>query len=58
MSQSISLGNVSLRIITIDGVILAKRAANRPKDLLHILDLECIRELKSRPPRGPALPSD
>ena len=58
MSQSISLGSVSLRIITIDGLILSKRAANRPKDLLHLPDLECIRELKSRPPRGPALPSD
>ena len=53
MSETISLGNAALRIITIDGLILSKRAANRPKDLLHIPDLECLRELKSRPPKPP-----
>ena len=37
------LGN-DLRVLSIDGLIAAKRAAGRPKDLLVLPELEALRE--------------
>jgi hypothetical protein len=35
------------RVLSLDGLILAKKAANRPKDLLVLPELESMRELRS-----------
>lgn len=47
-SQPLNVHDARARVITIDGLIRSKRAAGRPKDLLHLPDLECLRELKQR----------
>lgn len=56
-SQAIALAGIQPRVITIDALIASKRAAARPKDLLHIPDLECLQELKRRNVR-PAKPPE
>jgi hypothetical protein len=38
----------SIRVITLDGLIATKRASGRPKDLLHLPDLELVKELQDR----------
>lgn len=45
-SQTFTIGSIKPRVISIDGLIASKRAAHRPKDLLHLPDLESLRELK------------
>jgi len=50
-SEPIVVDGIRLRIITINGLIKSKRAAQRPKDNLHLPDLECLKELKERAPR-------
>lgn len=49
MSQPCFLGNVTVRVITLDGLLLSKHVTDRPKDRLHIPDLECLRVLRLWP---------
>ncbi len=37
-----------IRVLTLDGLIMAKRAAGRPQDLLDVAALEALRELRQR----------
>lgn len=47
-SQPIAIDGQVALVVTLDGLIRSKRAANRPKDAAHLPDLECLRELKKR----------
>ena len=43
-SEPILIGGTEIRVLTLDALILAKRAMGRPKDLYAVLELEVIRE--------------
>lgn len=43
-SETIDLGGVEVRVLTLDALITAKRAMGRPRDLHAVLELEAIRE--------------
>jgi len=47
-SEPIRIGGTEIRLLTLDALILAKRAMGRPKDLHAVLELEVIRERRSR----------
>ncbi len=51
-SEPIDLCGVRVDVLTIDGLILCKKAANRPKDQMHLKELEAIKALKKNPDRG------
>lgn len=44
VSEAIKLEDVTIRVLTLDALIAAKRAMGRPKDLHAVLELEAIRE--------------
>jgi len=48
VSEPIALENATLRVLTLDALITAKRAMGRPRDLHAVLELEAIRERQSR----------
>lgn len=52
VSQDVSLFGSTYRCIDIDALIVAKRAAGRPKDLEAVAELELIREEKSKADSG------
>ncbi|MGH7707596.1 MAG: nucleotidyltransferase [Vulcanimicrobiaceae bacterium] len=57
-SQPLVVDGRRALVLSIDGLIISKRAAHRPKDLLHIPELESLRELlnlKNDPKRSPEL---
>src|SRR5262249_5223588 len=39
---------LTLRVLSLDGLIAAKKAANRPKDRNHLLELEELKKLLER----------
>lgn len=43
-SEPIKIGGVAIRVLTLDALIIAKRAMGRPRDLHAVLELEVIRE--------------
>ena len=43
-SEPTRIGSEEIRVLTLDAIILAKRAMGRPKDLHAVLELEVIRE--------------
>lgn len=43
-SEAIRIGGAEIRVLTLDALILAKRAMGRPKDLHAVLEMEVIRE--------------
>ena len=45
-SETVDLGDFSVRILSIDGLIRAKRAAGRPKDEAGLIELEMLREAR------------
>jgi hypothetical protein len=47
-SEEIDLGDFRLRILGLDALIDAKRAAGRPKDFQAVYELEAIRALRKR----------
>ena len=47
------LGSVRLRVLSLDALIRAKRAAGRPRDREHLIELEALRALGSAQGRGP-----
>lgn len=46
-SEQINFFELQIRILSVEGLILAKSAANRPKDLLVLPELEAMREALS-----------
>jgi hypothetical protein len=59
LSVPADLGGIVCKVLDLNPLIAAKRAANRPKDRAAIVELEVIRERKTRiqPPAGDAPPS-
>jgi hypothetical protein len=45
-ATEMEVGEITLRVASIDDLIAMKRAANRPKDQRHIMELEALRRLK------------
>jgi hypothetical protein len=37
----------AVRVVSLDDLLRAKRAANRPKDQAHVAELEAIRDLSA-----------
>lgn len=56
-SQRFNVGTLTPRVISLDGLIASKQAAGRPKDRLHLPDLECLREIKRQGIRSPKPPN-
>jgi predicted nucleotidyltransferase len=48
-SEEVEAFGVTLRVVTLDGLIHLKRAAGRPKDLESIAELEALRDERDRP---------
>ena len=46
-SSAVLIEGRAVRVITFDALIATKRASARPKDLLHLPDLELIEELRN-----------
>ena len=51
-ATSVDLGSARVVTLSLPQLIAAKRAANRPKDREHLLELEALLELGRKPPRG------
>jgi hypothetical protein len=47
-SQTIEIDGLSLRVLTLDALVVAKEAMNRPRDREAIRQLRVIKELESR----------
>lgn len=47
-SESIAMFGRQVRVLTLDGLILAKQAAGRPQDLADVAALEALRELRQQ----------
>jgi predicted nucleotidyltransferase len=43
-SEEVTVGDVQFRLLTLPALIRAKRAAGRPKDIDHLVELEAIAE--------------
>lgn len=48
VSETLPLYGLSMQVITLEGLLAAKRAAGRPKDSEAIVELEALLELKKR----------
>ena len=46
-SDTILLDGTEIRVLTLDALIVAKRAMGRPRDLHTVLELEVIRERRN-----------
>lgn len=59
-SEGIKVGEIELRVLTLDALIASKRAAGRQQDRDHLIELEAIRALKqlqaTAPPKPPRRP--
>jgi predicted nucleotidyltransferase len=51
-STVIELEGFEMRIITLEGLIKAKEAANRPKDQQHLITLRALREIEDKEENG------
>jgi predicted nucleotidyltransferase len=51
-SEVLSLYGLEMNVLTLEGLLAAKRAAARGKDKEAIVELEALLELKNRPPRN------
>lgn len=43
-----TLGEINVRLLSLDSLIDSKKAANRPKDIEHVIALETMREARRR----------
>ncbi len=63
-SEEGTLSGLTVRILSLDGLIAAKKAAGRVKDRLHLLELEELKKLRdaargtTEGDRGPMPPND
>ncbi|MBI2066576.1 MAG: hypothetical protein HYT77_01000 [Deltaproteobacteria bacterium] len=48
VSEPIDLCELKIKVLSLDGLIASKKAANRPKDQMHLKELEAIKELKRK----------
>jgi len=44
-SSIVTFNNIAVSVLTLDGLIKAKEAANRPKDQLHLVTLRALKEM-------------
>jgi hypothetical protein len=51
-SEERALFGLTVRVLSLDGLIAAKKAAGRRKDQAHLLELEELKKLKDAPPEG------
>jgi hypothetical protein len=51
-SEERTLTGLTVRVLSLDGLIAAKKAAGRLKDRNHLLELEELKKLKDAPPEG------
>lgn len=47
-SEVAALGELRVQVLSLNGLIAAKRATGRPKDREHLIELEALRELRKR----------
>ena len=47
-AEPLDLYGLKIRVLSLDGLILAKQAAGRPKDLLHLKELRALGEMKRK----------
>jgi len=47
LAEAMTFERFSVRVLTVDGLILAKTAANRPKDVPGLIELEAIRQARA-----------
>ena len=45
-SEPIEVKNFVVQVLTLDGLIKAKEAANRPKDQLHLITLRALKRME------------
>ena len=54
-SEPIAMAGVVLKTLTLEGILQAKRAMGRPRDLQTIFELEAARERQLRPSATPTV---
>ncbi len=54
-SEPIRIAGLAMKTLTLEGIIVAKRAMGRPRDLQAVLELEALREKKTPPPERQSL---
>lgn len=54
-SERVTIGTTQFRALTLPALIISKRAAGRPKDVEHLIELEALLALRSRA-TGPSRP--
>lgn len=47
-SEPLSISGAEIRVLTLEAMIISKRAMGRPRDLHTVLELEVIRELRNK----------
>jgi hypothetical protein len=47
LAETMTFERFSVRVLTVDGLILAKTVANRPKDGPGLIELEAIRQARA-----------
>jgi hypothetical protein len=57
-SEPVRIGGTEIRVLTLDALILAKKAMGRPKDLYAVLELEVIRESRGQQEAKPIAPGE
>jgi predicted nucleotidyltransferase len=52
LAQSVetAIFGLKLRVLSVEGLIAAKKAANRPKDRNHVLELEELKKMRDTKP--------
>jgi hypothetical protein len=52
VSEAYQMGEAELRVLSLDALVRAKRAAGRKPDLEHLIELEALRALRSAGSKG------
>ncbi|MBA3557465.1 MAG: hypothetical protein H0W30_02590 [Gemmatimonadaceae bacterium] len=51
-SEIVTIGAVEFRVLTLPALVAAKRAAGRPRDIEHLIELEALLAMRRAPARG------